>query len=84
MRVPYGRLILSLLLALLLAPTTATAQAQSDDALPIFELDGLRVGLAICFEAAFAPIFSTLALQGAQLIFNPSAVPVGYAFPAGT
>lgn len=48
------------------------------DALPIFELDGLRVGLAICFEAAFAPIFSTLALQGAQVIFNPSAVPVGY------
>ena len=37
MRVPYGRLILSLLLALLLAPTTATAQAQSDDDLPIFD-----------------------------------------------
>jgi len=36
-RVPYGRLILSLLLALLLAPTTATAQAQSDDDLPIFD-----------------------------------------------
>jgi predicted amidohydrolase len=48
------------------------------DALPVFELDGLRIGLAICFEAAFAPIFSTLALQGAQAIFNPSAVPVGY------
>jgi predicted amidohydrolase len=49
------------------------------DAMPIFELDGLRIGLAICFEAAFPPIFSTLALQGAQVIFNPSAVPVGYA-----
>lgn len=48
------------------------------DALPVFELGGLRIGLAICFEAAFAPIFSTLALQGAQVIFNPSAVPVGY------
>lgn len=48
------------------------------DALPVFELDGLQVGLAICFEAAFAPIFSTLALQGVQVIFNPSAVPVGY------
>ncbi len=49
-------------------------------ALPIFELDGLRVGLAICFEAAFPPIFSTLALQGAQIVFNPSAVPVGYGY----
>jgi len=48
------------------------------DALPIFELGDLKVGFAICFEAAFAPIFSTLALQGAQVIFNPSAVPVGY------
>ena len=48
------------------------------DTLPVFDLDGLRVGLAICFEAAFPPIFSTLALQGAQVIFNPSAVPVGY------
>jgi len=49
------------------------------DVLSLFELDGLRVGLAICFEAAFPPIFSTLAMQGAQVIFNPSAVPVGYA-----
>jgi predicted amidohydrolase len=48
------------------------------DALPVFELDGLQVGLAICFEAAFPPLFSTLALAGAQVIFNPSAVPVGY------
>ena len=50
------------------------------DALPVFELDGLRVGLAICFEAAFPPIFSTLALGGAQIVFNPSAVPVGYGY----
>jgi predicted amidohydrolase len=51
---------------------------RSGDVLPVFDLDGLRVGLAICFEAAFPPIFSTLALGGAQIIFNPSAVPVGY------
>ena len=48
------------------------------DELPVFDLDGLRVGVAICFEAAFPPIFSTLALQGAQIVFNPSAVPVGF------
>jgi len=50
------------------------------DTLSVFELDDLRVGVAICFEAAFPPIFSTLALQGAQVIFNPSAVPVGYGY----
>lgn len=52
---------------------------RSGNVLPVFELDGLRVGLAVCFEAAFPPIFSTLALSGAQVVFNPSAVPVGYA-----
>jgi len=51
---------------------------RAGDCLPVFELDGLRVGVATCFEAAFPPIFSTLALQGAQIVFNPSAVPVGY------
>jgi predicted amidohydrolase len=50
------------------------------DSLPVFELDGLRVGVAICFEAAFPPIFSTLALQGAQVVFNPSAIPIGYGY----
>lgn len=48
--------------------------------LPVFDLDGLRVGVAICFEAAFPPIFSTLALSGAQIVFNPSAVPSGYEY----
>lgn len=50
------------------------------DSLPVFELDGLRVGIAICFEAAFPTIFSTLALQGAHIVFNPSAIPVGYGY----
>lgn len=51
---------------------------RAGDDLPVFDLDGLRVGVAICFEAAFPPIFSTLALRGAQLILNPSAVPVKF------
>ena len=53
---------------------------RAGDTLPVFQLDGLQVGLAICFEAAFPPIFSTLALQGAQIVFNPSAVPVGFGY----
>lgn len=53
---------------------------RAGDVLPVFELAGLHIGFAICFEAAFPPIFSTLALQGAQVVFNPSAVPVGYGY----
>lgn len=48
--------------------------------LPVFELAGSRVGVAICFEHAFPQIFATLALGGAQVVFNPSAVPVGFGY----
>lgn len=48
--------------------------------LPVFDLDGVRVGIAICFEHAFPEIASTLARRGAQLILNPSAVPVGFEY----
>jgi predicted amidohydrolase len=50
------------------------------DRLPVFDLDGVTVGVAICFEHAFPQIFTTLALQGAQIVFIPSAVPVGYEY----
>lgn len=42
--------------------------------------DGLRVGLAICFEHAFPEIFTSLALAGAALIVIPSAVPVDFEY----
>ena len=48
------------------------------DELGLFDLGGLKVGAAICFEHAFPALFTTLALQGAQVIFIPSAVPCGY------
>lgn len=53
---------------------------QAGNSLPVFVVDGLHVGIAICFEAAFPPIFSTLAIQGAQVVFNPSAVPRGFGY----
>lgn len=46
--------------------------------LPVFEIAGVRLGIAICFEAAFPQIFAELAARGAQLILNPSAVPIGF------
>lgn len=53
---------------------------RAGSSLSVTNLDGLRVGIAICFEHAFPHIFTTLALRGAQLVFNPSAVPVGYGY----
>ncbi len=50
------------------------------NSLQVFDLEGLKVGVAICFEHAFPHIFTTLALRGAQIVFNPSAVPVGYSY----
>jgi predicted amidohydrolase len=37
-----------------------------------------HLGLMICFEHAFPEIATTLALDGAQVLVIPSAVPVGY------
>lgn len=50
------------------------------DDLPVFDLDGTRVGVATCFELAFPEIVSTLARRGAQLVLNPSAVPIGFGY----
>jgi predicted amidohydrolase len=53
---------------------------QPGEGLGIFNLGGVGVGTTICFEHAFPAIFTTLALQGAQVIFIPSAVPCGYEY----
>ncbi|HIH97148.1 MAG TPA: carbon-nitrogen hydrolase family protein [Thermoplasmata archaeon] len=53
---------------------------RAGDLLPVFDLGGFTVGVAICFEHAFPQIFTILALQGAEVIFLPSAVPVGYEY----
>lgn len=37
-----------------------------------------RLGLMICFEHAFPEVATSLALQGAQILAIPSAVPEGY------
>ncbi len=50
------------------------------DRLTVAEADGLRIGLAICFEHAFPEVFAELALAGAELIAIPSAVPVGFEY----
>jgi predicted amidohydrolase len=46
----------------------------------VVNLDGMKIGMAICFDHAFPELFRLLALQGAQIIVIPSAVPRGYAY----
>jgi beta-ureidopropionase len=45
---------------------------------PVFETDlGVRVGITICFERHFPESGRSLALNGADLIFVPTATPAG-------
>ncbi len=39
---------------------------------PVFEIEGVKVGLLICFDHFFPEAARTLALQGAQVIAHPS------------
>lgn len=47
---------------------------------PVFDLSGVKIGIAICFDHAFPQLFTMMALQGAQVIFIPSVVPVKYEY----
>jgi predicted amidohydrolase len=46
------------------------------DELPIFEIDGLKAGLQICYDLRFPETFRALAKAGAQLVFVPANWPV--------
>jgi beta-ureidopropionase len=41
------------------------------DALPIFEMEGVRFGIQICYDRKFPESSRVLALQGAEIIFMP-------------
>jgi N-carbamoylputrescine amidase len=41
------------------------------DELPVFEIDGVKVGMLICFDRTFPEAWRTLALKGAEIVFVP-------------
>lgn len=47
--------------------------------LPVFSTPAGRLGMTICFDAAFLEVGRVLALRGAQIIVNISAVPQSFA-----
>ncbi|NJJ39546.1 carbon-nitrogen hydrolase family protein [Paenibacillus apii] len=47
---------------------------------PIFEICGVKTGIAICYDHAFGEMFRVLALKGAQVIFIPSVIPKDFEY----
>lgn len=45
--------------------------------LPLFEIDGWRFGIQLCYDAHFPELTTRMALDGADLIFFPHASPRG-------
>jgi predicted amidohydrolase len=50
-----------------------SATVAPGDEIVTFDLDGVRVGLAICYDLRFPELFRILALRGAELIVLPAA-----------
>ena len=51
--------------------------ADSRDPYPVFEVDGVRVGVLICYDASFPEASRILTLKGADLIVLPTNWPPG-------
>jgi predicted amidohydrolase len=50
-----------------------SATVQPGDEIVTFDLDGVTVGLAICYDLRFPELFRILALRGAEVIVLPAA-----------
>ncbi len=49
------------------------ADTVKGDSLGLFEIDGVKIGLGICFDLRYPEYFKALALNGAEVIFLPSS-----------
>lgn len=54
---------------------------RGDAGLPVFELDGVRVGMLICYDLRFPEALRLLALDGADVIVVPTAWVSGFDAP---
>lgn len=48
---------------------------KSGEEIKIFECDGIKVGLMLCYDGHFPELATIMAEQGAELLLNPSASP---------
>ena len=54
-------------------PYRESAGTAAGDAIVTAEVDGLRLGLAICYDLRFPELFRALALRGAEVVALPAA-----------
>ena len=54
-------------------PYRESATTAAGDRIVTVECDGLRLGLATCYDLRFPELFRTLALRGAEIVVMPSA-----------
>lgn len=54
-----------------------TSFFRAADTVPVFEMDRLRFGLQLCYDAHFPELTSQMAAAGADIIFLPHASPRG-------
>ena len=47
------------------------------DQIPVFDVNGLRFGIQLCYDAHFPELSTQMAIKGAELIFIPHASPRG-------
>lgn len=59
---------------------TENAYFRAGSEFPVFELCGVRVGTATCYDHAFGEMFRMLALSGAEVIVIPSVVPKNFEY----
>ncbi|MHA2183959.1 MAG: nitrilase-related carbon-nitrogen hydrolase [Promethearchaeota archaeon] len=61
-------------------PAEAGAGITRGDSLGLFEINGIKIGLVICYEMEFPEIARSLTLQGAEILLCPSNTLDEYGF----
>ncbi|MFT4149118.1 MAG: carbon-nitrogen hydrolase family protein [Paracoccaceae bacterium] len=64
----------------LYGPMERASFARGDRLAPCFDLDGLRMGMLICYDIEFPGHAAALAASGAQVILVPTANPAGFEY----
>ena len=49
----------------------------SGDSVPLFEVNGIKLGIQLCYDAHFPELSTRMAVEGADIIFMPHASPRG-------
>ena len=59
----------------LFSPAGENKKFEAGSQLAVFELDGVPVGLVLCYDMRFGELIRTLALKGIKVLFSPAAWP---------